>query len=943
MSSGSIPGARRAPRAPAAAAAALLLILAPAPPAGAWGFTAHRMVTAKAIPLLPVALRPLFEGNASYVVEHAIDPDLWRGAGKPGEAPNHFLDMDAFGAFPFPDIPRRETEHRVRHGAAAVEKGRLPWRVGEAYRELVAAFRAGEPTRILAAAAAVSHYEGDAHVPLHAVVNYDGQLTGQTGFHNRWEGEMVERYECQLEADVRPAPAHRVVDPVAFTFEVLQDSFSGAESALAADRESAGPQDLADTPFDDRYDDLYYSKLYARQGRALRARLAASATDIGSLWLSAWDEAGRPPVDASFRVPYVRRQSRAILVSLDGSAADLLDDAVTRGVMPSLARLRQRGATATSSLSTLPAKTAAGHAALFTGAWSDRNGIAGNDVAVPGASVLQSDDGYTSAHLVAEPLWVTAARQGLDASVVSATQTFPFGPFLEERRFGGNYGRGLTLMNAYQGVQIPDRAYTAADLPLRDVGEWRGELPAHDGPPKEIGIALSGARIDGLLYDDPGDPTHGFDTLYVGLDRDAKGGIVLKPTPARGADASAFGGLTLRIGGGEAAACFRLFELSADGTHILLYRSGVHLLRASKPRVESAAYQASGGFVGNGGGRAYERGELGPPLWKAGDGTAERRYLETVALVARQFTRLADFALDRTARDLLVTYLPYPDEALHLWRGYLDPTLPGHDAALAGRLHGFLDEVLKVVDAYVGHLAARADERTILAVAGDHGMAGASRLLRPNVALVQAGLAALDARGGIDLSRTKAVYFPGNSGFVLINRNSRPGGVVAPEEEDGVRAAVAAALRSVRDPASTRPVVLDLLDPRAAGREPSFGGPNGGDLYLSLAPGYDVSASLEGPVVEEVAPRGAHGLNPERSEMQAGFVVAGPGVARGVSLGPIRQIDVAPTLAALLGLDPPAQATGSILTKALAASSSSRGALAARPPDPPLASSAASK
>ena len=918
MPSGSIPGARRAPRALASVAAALLLVLAPPRPAGAWGFTAHRMVTAKAIPLLPAALRPLFEGNASYVVEHAIDPDLWRAAGKPGEGPNHFLDMDAFGAFPFPDIPRNETEHRARHGAEAVEKGRLPWRVSEAYRDLVAAFRAGDPARILGAAAVVSHYEGDAHVPLHAVVNYDGQLTGQTGFHNRWENEMVERYERQLESDVRPAPAHRVADPVAFTFDVLLDSFSGAESAFTADRESAGPQDLAETPFDDRYDDLYYSKLYARQGRSLRARLAASATDIGSLWLSAWDEAGRPAVDTSFRFAYVRRQSRAILVSLDGSAADVLDDAVTRGIMPSLARLRRRGATATSSLSTLPAKTAAGHAALFTGAWSDHNGIAGNDVARPGASVLESDDGYTSTHLLAEPLWVTAARQGLDASVVSATQTFPFSPFLEARRFGGNYGRGLTLMNAYQGVQLPDRVYGPADLPLRDAGEWRGELPTHDGAAKEIEIALAGARIDGLLYDDPGDPTHGFDTLYLGLDRDPKGGIVLKPSPPRGADPSAFGSLTVPIGGGRAAAFFRLFDLSADGSRILLYRAGVHLLRASKPRVEAAAYEASGGFVGNGGSRAYERGELGPPLGKGGDGAAERRYLETVALVARQFTRLADFALDHTARDLLVTYLPYPDEALHVWRGYLDPSLPGHDPALATRLRVFMDEVLKVADAYVGHLAGRADAHTILAVAGDHGMTGASRLLRPNVALVQAGLVAVDARGAIDLTRTKAVYFPGNEGFFLINRKSRPGGIVAPDEEDGVRAAVTAALRGVRDPASGRPVVLDLLDPRAPGHEPSFGGPNGGDLYLSLSPGYDVSASLKGPVVEEIAPRGVHGLNPERSEMQAGFVVAGPGVAVGVNLGPIRQIDVAPTLAALLGLDPPAQATGVVLTRALA-------------------------
>ena len=910
------PGAGRAPR--SLACAALLLFPLSARPAAAWGFTAHRMVTAKAIPLLPPALRPLFEANAAFVVEHAIDPDLWRAAGQPGEGPNHFLDMDAFGAFPFPDIPRSEAEHLARHGAEAMEKGRLPWRVGEAYRDLVAAFRAADPARTLTMAAVLSHYTGDAHVPLHAVVNYDGQLTGQAGFHNRWESDMVERYERQLEADVRPAAAHRVADPVAFIFDALLDSLSRAEGAFAADRESAGPQDLAETPYDDRYGNLYYSKLYERQGRTLRARLAASATDIASLWLSAWDEAGRPAVDASFRFPYVRRQSRAILISLDGSAADVLDDAVRRGIMPSVARLRERGAAATGVLSTLPAKTAPGHAALFTGAWSDRNGIGGNDVAVTLGSVLDAEDGYTSTHLLAEPIWVTAARQGLDASVVSATQSFPFAPFLEERRFGGNYGHALTLVNGYEGLRAPGRVYTESDLPLRPAGEWLGELPAHDGEVRELGLDVGGTHIDGIVYDDPADPAHGFDTLYLGLDRDPKGGVTLKPAPARGPDPSAFAGLTVRVAGGEGAAYFRLFELSPEGSRILLYRAGLHLLRSSKPRVEAAAYEATGGFVGNGAERAYERGELGPPLWKGGDGAAERRYLETVGLVARQFARLADFALDHTARDLLVTYLPYPDEALHLWRGYLDRSRPGHDAAVAARLRGFLDEVLKVADDYVGRLVSRADQRTVVAVAGDHGMASASRLLRPNVALAQAGLLAVDGRGAVDLTRTKAIYFPGNSGFILLNRKSRPGGTVSPEEEEGVRAAVAAALRAVHDPASGDPVVLELLDARAPGREPSFGGAGGGDLYLSVRPGYDLSASPAGPAIEDVPPRGVHGLDPQRSEMQAGFVVAGAGVAAGVDLGPIREIDVAPTLAALLGLDPPAQATGSVLTKALA-------------------------
>jgi hypothetical protein len=428
--------------------------------------------------------------------------------------------------------------------------------------------------------------------------------------------------------------------------------------------------------------------------------------------------------------------------------------------MPTLARLRQRGATARGSISAMPAKTAAGHAALFTGAWSDRNGIAGNQVSVPGASILARDDGYTSTHLAAEPLWVTAARQGLDASVVSATQTFPFGPFLDERRFGGNFGRGLTLLNGYQPLALPHRVYTAADLPLREPGEWLGELPAHEGAIRELEITIGATRVDGLLYDDPADPARGLDTLYLGLDRDPKGGVTLKPVPARGTDPSAFAGLTVRVACGDTAAYFRLFELSPDGSRIVLLRASLHLLRTSKPRLEASAYEATGGFVGNGAHRAYERGELGPPVWKGGDGTAERRYLETVGLATRQFTRLADYALDRTARDLLIAYLPYPDEALHLWRGYLDPSLPGHDPAVAARLRGFLDDILRAADGYVGHLAARADDHTILAVGGDHGMEGASRLLKPNVAPGQAGLLGADERGRSTWRGRRPPYSP---------------------------------------------------------------------------------------------------------------------------------------------------------------------------------------
>lgn len=883
----------------------------------AWGFTAHRMVNRKAIGTLPEPLRAFFAANAAYVVEHSIDPDLWRGVDYPAEFPNHFLDMDAFAVYPFDTIPRVEAEHLAKYGPDAGARGRLPWRLAEEYRALVAAFRARDAHRTLQHAAFLGHYVGDAHVPLHACLNYDGQLTGQTGFHSRWESGMVERFERQIDAQVLPAETPAAGDPVTLAFGALVESYAGSLAALESDRASVGPRDRAETPEDDRYDDAYFSKLYEREGPRVVSRLSSSASALASLWLEAWVEAGRPPLDASFRQPYVRKEARALLVSLDGAAAPIIDEAVARGLLPHVARLRAEGAVARGSITSIPSKTASGHAALYTGAWSDRNGITGNDVPVPGASVLEMNTGYSSTHLRAEPIWITAARQGLDVSVTAATQVYPFTPFLEQKRFGGYFGRGLTLVDAYRGYRVPDAVYGAADLSIGPAQGWLGEMPAHRGPMRGIGLRLADTQVDGLLYDDPEDPVDGLDTLYLSLDRDARGGVRLKAEPPRGVDPSAFAGLTVKLGGGEAAVYFRLYSLAPDGTHILLYQSSPQVIRCNKTQLEAAAYAATGGFVGNGAAELYERGDLGPTLWQGGDGTAERRYLETVGLVARQFRRLTDFSFDRTAWDLLLTYLPYPDEALHLWLGYLEPSLPGHDRALASRLRPFLDQVLAVVDDYVGHLAGRAGGDLILALASDHGMIGAGRLVRPNVALARAGLLSVDAHGDIDLARTRAVYFVGNSGYVLINRTSREKGIVPPSEEEEVRRGVVAALRGVKDPATGRVVIQAVLDPRTQGAGMGLGGPMGGDLYLSLAPGYGTGIEATGDLFESGPPKGIHVLDPDRREMQGAFVVAGPGVAPGADLGVIRQIDIAPTLCALLGIDPPAQAAGSVLQKAL--------------------------
>jgi hypothetical protein len=145
------------------------------------------------------------------------------------------------------------------------------------------------------------------------------------------------------------------------------------------------------------------------------------------------------------------------------------------------------------------------------------------------------------------------------------------------------------------------------------------------------------------------------------------------------------------------------------------------------------------------------------------------------------------------------------------------------------------------------------------------------------------------------------------------------GGPVRPGEADVLLRTASRALAAARDPASGARLFTGVVDPRAPGVVPGLGGDGGGDLYLVLAPGYALSADTAPPAVAPRRPGGDHWTAAAGEAVLAGFTVAGPGVARGASLGTIEQVDVAPTLCALLGLDPPAHAVGKLLRATLPA------------------------
>ena len=124
-----------------AVACVLIVLLLTPSTAGAWGFETHKFIVSRAIDLLPEAIRPFYEANRVFVVEHAIDPDLWRTAGFTDEPPRHFLDMDAYGKYPFKDLPRDYDAALEKYGADVLNRnGLLPWRAADMAGNLRRAF-----------------------------------------------------------------------------------------------------------------------------------------------------------------------------------------------------------------------------------------------------------------------------------------------------------------------------------------------------------------------------------------------------------------------------------------------------------------------------------------------------------------------------------------------------------------------------------------------------------------------------------------------------------------------------------------------------------------------------------------------------------------------------------------------------------------------------------
>ncbi|MES2132336.1 MAG: zinc dependent phospholipase C family protein [Bacteroidota bacterium] len=280
-----------------------IIILIPKQPAQSWGFYGHKRINRMAVFTLPPEMVSFYKKHIEFITNHAVDPDK-RRYGVEGEAPRHYIDIDHYGEHAFDSVPKFWKQAVGKYSEdTLMAYGIVPWQIEKHYYKLMNAFKDENLDLILHYSADLGHYVADAHVPLHTTENYNGQLTGQRGIHGFWESRIPELKAEDYDYFV--GRASYIDSPIKTAWKIVYDSHLAVDSVLkfeaALNKEFPTDQKYAyenrgnvmmkvySTDYTNRYDMMI-------KGQVER-RMRASIITVGSIWYTAWVNAGKPDLE----------------------------------------------------------------------------------------------------------------------------------------------------------------------------------------------------------------------------------------------------------------------------------------------------------------------------------------------------------------------------------------------------------------------------------------------------------------------------------------------------------------------------------------------------------------------------------------------------------------------------------------------------------------------
>lgn len=601
--------------------------------------------------------------------------------------------------------------------------------------------------------------------------------------------------------------------------------------------------------------------------------------------------------------------------------------------------------------------------------------ISGFGAPIGGYSINTPNAPSPATQLTAEPIWVSLraagkkvvaatfpGADGVDIIVPGATATtvqpralrtvdytVPFG------EFNGLGGKGFTLGAADFAVASAAtvNALAAAGHPsFGPVRQAALETFTADGGSYNIQVAALDTTNDGVTN---------YDTL-VFFDA-SHGGITAGPfpLPATGPAYVKLGGPSQRFylegSTRKSGTAYFVTVLAPDLSTVHLTRySGYDIPRTSADPNVIANVDDINNNVGFWGAQPDFRypERLNPGIANFSDAELEAIYQDQVNTWVPYQTQVALRAITANPNaDLVFVYSEQPDGSEHqfLLVDPRQPTNPTDNTSIGSNQ----DPVKKARYANYVTRAYQAANSLVQSVINTVGVDAATGRPNSNIIVVSdhgfdpfhtsVNLTNLLNSAGLPNAQVRAVT-SGPAANVYINLQGREvAGTttqVTPTDYVRLQRQVASALRNlvdvnpnytagassvpVFDKVYTRPLTADLNDPTFGRKTSFYVGQDYGDVYALLTSGYNFDGA-QSPVVPRLGDAfssapvlsvpnfyGAHGYDPTLVDMSAIFYAAGPDITPNATpLAAVRNIDIAPTVARLLGVTPSALVQGSAL------------------------------
>ena len=639
-----------------------------------------------------------------------------------------------------------------------------------------------------------------------------------------------------------------------------------------------------------------------------------------------------------------KQPSKLIVLGLDAAIPRLVKQFVAEGIMPNTARLIQRGASAP-VVTTFPPLTAAAWAAITTGAGPGTAGIPSLMVHLPGEPLDQWHTSFDKRMLLAETLWEAAARVGKKTALVNWPVTYPM-----ELKDGVQVAASLNppfrffympLFDLASSSLFATERYTCNQVPGRAVVVQPAPATGWTHPPKshrpllEVEIVVPPAYIPGLryyvaIYDSGGE---GYDRILISPTRDGAAAVA---DLALGKMSDWIVQTFETRDGSRRPGRFRfqLIALTADAGRFSLYASAINAVEA---------YTIPAGFTPGLEAAAGPYMEVDDP-WSFLDGWVTMdNYVAQLEAHVEWWVKATQHTLANSEWDLSFSWVGVIDHLQHVVWGGIDPKCISYKAEEFEKWMAPLRHIYQLVDAGIGRILEGINlDETLVLIVSDHGFAHIDFNPYLKHLLAKAGLISysLDPKTGamvIDWSKTKCFPLEPCHAHVFVNLKGRdPQGIVEPEDYEKVQQEIIEALLNMRDPRTGEMICSMAVRKQEAGVLgvlPNQGFERVGDVLFAFKPGYianpfvyptwinypDGSRRLS-PNLEDFERAilgshftGIHLTNPTLEEMHAYMLLVGPGVRHVERRQPVNVVDIAPTLAYILGTPIPKDAEGDVL------------------------------